>query len=102
VPSRIKTRWLTLLPGAASVFAAIPAQAHGFGQRYDLPIPLSFYVFGAGATVAFSFVVAAAFLHRARLLTPIRTFPCCVPICCADGLGIWRPYCVRLRRAISF
>src|SRR5664279_6657303 len=64
---RIATRWLALLAWASGVLAAAPAQAHGFGQRYDLPIPLSFYVVGAGATVAFSFVVAALFLHTARL-----------------------------------
>src|ERR1700687_2569093 len=36
-----------------------PAIAHGFGQRYDLPIPLSFYLWGAGAAVAFSFAIFA-------------------------------------------
>jgi hypothetical protein len=45
---------------------ATPARAHGFGQRYDLPIPLSFYIFGAGATVALSFVIAALFLRNAH------------------------------------
>ena len=65
--ARIATRWFALLAGAGCAFAATPAHAHGFGQRYDLPIPLSFYVFGAGATVALSFVVAAMFLHTARL-----------------------------------
>jgi hypothetical protein len=51
---------------AAVALVATQAQAHGFGQRYDLPIPLSFYVFGAGATVAFSFIAAALFLRAAR------------------------------------
>ena len=37
------------------------ATAHGFGQRYDLPIPLPFWVFGAGATILLSFVLVAAF-----------------------------------------
>lgn len=36
---------------------AFPAGAHGFGQRYDLPLPLSFYLAGAGGTVALSFVI---------------------------------------------
>src|SRR5262249_54303527 len=45
---------------------ASPAAAHGFGQRYDLPLPLSHYVWGAGATVAVSFVVAAVFLKADR------------------------------------
>jgi hypothetical protein len=43
--------------------AAAPAAAHGFGQRYDLPLPLSFYIWGAGATVALSFVGFAFFLR---------------------------------------
>jgi hypothetical protein len=46
-------------------FACVtPAMAHGFGQRYDLPIPLSFYIWSAGATVALSFVGFALFLRQ--------------------------------------
>jgi hypothetical protein len=41
------------------------AQAHGFGARYDLPIPLSFYLAGAGLTVAVSFAMLAAFMRSA-------------------------------------
>ena len=41
-----------VLPGAA--------QAHVMAERYDLPLPLSFYLGGAGAVVALSFVLAAA------------------------------------------
>src|SRR5712692_345618 len=40
------------------------AAAHGFGQRYALPIPLSFYIWSAGATVALSFVGFALFLRQ--------------------------------------
>src|SRR4051812_39372129 len=43
---------------------ASPAAAHGFGQRYDLPLPLSFYVWGAAATVTLSFLGFAFFLPR--------------------------------------
>ena len=35
------------------------AQAHAFGPRYDLPLPLDLYLGGAGAAVALSFVVMA-------------------------------------------
>ena len=45
------------LPGAAC--------AHAFGQRYDLPAPLGYFVAGAAAAVALSFVVAAVFVRRA-------------------------------------
>lgn len=46
---------------AAVAFVALaapgPAHAHGFGQRYDLPVPLWYFVGGAAAAVALSFVV---------------------------------------------
>jgi hypothetical protein len=51
------------LPAAALALAGIatPALAHGFGQRYDLPLPLPLYLFGAAAVVALSFVVFSLF-----------------------------------------
>ena len=30
---------------------------HGFGQRYDLPVPLWLWVIGAGLTIVASFVI---------------------------------------------
>ena len=39
------------------------AYAHGFGERYDLPVPLWLYLYGAGATVLVSFVVVGMFLR---------------------------------------
>ncbi|MEE2970586.1 MAG: hypothetical protein VX741_10690 [Pseudomonadota bacterium] len=49
---------------SAMMCGAAPAAAHAFGARYDLPLPLNFYVFGAGAAVALSFVIMA-FAFRA-------------------------------------
>jgi hypothetical protein len=43
-----------------AIFAG-PADAHGFGQRYDLPVPLWLWVTGAAAAVALSFVVIGVF-----------------------------------------
>jgi len=43
----------------AGLLAASPAQAHAFGARYDLPLPLDLYLAGAGGVVAFSFVIIA-------------------------------------------
>jgi hypothetical protein len=43
---------------------AIPAWAHGFGQRYDLPLPLSLYLFGTAAAVVLSFVVVGVFARH--------------------------------------
>jgi len=50
--------------GLGLVAAAAPAQAHGFAQRYDLPVPLWLYLAGAGATVALSFAAVAVFARR--------------------------------------
>ena len=58
-----------LLLAGAAVFAG-PAQAHGFGERYDLPLPLSLFVIAGGVAVLLSFLVVTLFLrgdsaHRA-------------------------------------
>ena len=52
---------------ACAALASLPqfARAHAFGERYDLPAPLSYFVAGAAAVVALSFV-AAALIARAR------------------------------------
>jgi hypothetical protein len=54
-----------------------PASAHGFGQRYDLPIPLSFYLWGGGAVVAISFGILALFLSNDWAARPLphRRYP---------------------------
>ena len=46
--------------------AAGSASAHGFGQRYELPLPLSFYLVGTAAAVVFTFVMVGLFVRRAR------------------------------------
>lgn len=48
---------------ACLLFLSWPVEtlAHGFAVRYDLPIPLGFFLAGAGATVALSFLVLAIF-----------------------------------------
>ena len=43
---------------------AVPAGAHGFGQRYDLPLPLSLYLFGTATAVILSFVVVGLFARH--------------------------------------
>jgi len=37
------------------------ASAHAFGQRYDLALPLAYYLIGAGAVVGLSFLIMALF-----------------------------------------
>jgi hypothetical protein len=49
-----------------SLVAAQPVGAHGFGQRYDLPVPLWLYLYGAGAAVIVSFVFVGLFAGEAR------------------------------------
>ncbi len=62
-------RFVFALGSTALVAAAIaalllrPAYAHGFGERYDLPLPLSLFVIAGAAAVALSFLVAAVFLR---------------------------------------
>ncbi|MGB3271826.1 MAG: hypothetical protein WBA66_02875 [Xanthobacteraceae bacterium] len=41
------------------------AEAHGFGQRYELPLPLSLYLYGAAAVVALSFLLLGLFVRQA-------------------------------------
>ena len=52
-----------LLLGALLVFPTARAYAHGFGERYDLPVPLWLYMYGAGATVLVSFVIIGMFMR---------------------------------------
>lgn len=54
-------RWLA----AALLAVATPARAHGFGQRYDLPLPLVLYICGGALTVVVSCVMLAFFMRRA-------------------------------------
>jgi hypothetical protein len=42
---------------------ASPAQAHGFGQRYDLPLPLSFYLTGACVAIIVTFLIVGLFVR---------------------------------------
>ena len=57
---------LSIIGVAVGVALAVsPAAAHGFGERYDLPVPLSLYLLGAGAAVALSFVVMGVFVRGA-------------------------------------
>ena len=52
------------------------AFAHGFGERYDLPLPLNFYLFGGGFTVFVSFIIIASFIKKRHpdSILPTYTF----------------------------
>src|SRR5437879_7910554 len=59
-----RTVWSHLIAVATVCVGWAPAGAHGFGQRYDLPLPLSFYLLGAAAAVILSFVVVGLFARH--------------------------------------
>ena len=48
--------------------------AHGFGEKYDLPVPLTFFVTGAGLAVALSFIIVAVFVRRTPSATDYPRF----------------------------
>jgi hypothetical protein len=60
---------------SAVVFAAVfglvaKAHAHGFEERYDLPLPLGYFVAGSCAAVLLTFVIAIAFVRRTAGMQP--------------------------------
>ena len=50
----------------AMVLTVPSVSAHGFGERYDLPVPLDYFVVGAAATVALSFLIIAFFIRKGK------------------------------------
>jgi hypothetical protein len=76
-------RWAVRAPLAlAAVCLGVePASAHGFGQRYELPVPLMLYLYGAATTVLLSFVVFALFVrHTPTPRTSARVDPIAGPL----------------------
>jgi hypothetical protein len=59
------TRLLDAVGAASACVISSPAYAHGFGQRYDLPLPLSLYVSGACAAIVVTFVIVGLFVRDA-------------------------------------
>ena len=49
--------------------------AHGVGSRTDLPIPIGFALYGAGAAILLSFVVLLLFWRRPKLDRPASGLP---------------------------
>ena len=56
--------WPLLAIATTGVTGTPPVFAHGTAERYDLPLPLAYYVVGSALVVALSFVVTAAFVYR--------------------------------------
>ena len=64
--------------------------AHGFRQRYDLPIPLGLWVIGAGATIVLSFVIVGLVDHGRRAATPYARINL-LRVGLMRGLAHWLP-----------
>ena len=62
---------LAFLPGMG-ILSVLPdvAWGHAMVQRYDLPVPLWYYLAGAGLVVALTFVVLVAFRKDAGPAPP--------------------------------
>ena len=64
---------------AALLPAVGAAQAHAFGERYDLPVPLWMNLTGGGAVVVLSFVIAAWYLKPEVQAPASRTSLSAIP-----------------------
>ncbi len=80
-PARHNPSWIRIATGMVGwsialmtmlMASARDADAHAFGVRYDLPVPLGLYLLSAGSAVAFSFVVIALFV-RAPAAVPTQS-----------------------------
>src|SRR6266508_6275031 len=91
-------RLATRLAAAYIALAALSSEtyAHALAQRYDLPLPLGFFLLAAGAAVAVSFVILALFWRHDRKRRKLSdgTFtrgavPDAIVVCCEIfGVGI--------------
>ena len=63
----IKRSIISLFLALVLVLVTLPSvSAHGFGERYDLPVPLDYFVGGSAATVALSFLIIAFFIRKGK------------------------------------
>src|SRR5436190_15787482 len=57
---------------AASLAVLVASQrdaaAHALAQRYDLPLPLGFFLLAAGAVVAVTFLILVSAGHRPKMI----------------------------------
>lgn len=62
IPTGSARRRIACLVALAAVIVGADAPAHGFGQRFDLPVPLWLWMIGAGLSVILSFAAVIDFL----------------------------------------
>lgn len=83
----------TMIVLLASVSSS-PVEAHAFGDRYDLPIPLHLLTTSAAAVVPLSFVVMGLFLHH----PPTKNYPRYNLLTTAAGRALTHPVILGLVR----
>jgi len=82
------------------LLAIIPSAvcAHGFAQRYDLPVPLGLYIGGAAVAVALSFVIIAFFVRGDRV---VGSYPRFNLLAYRPGRFFASPFVVQSLRSFS-
>ncbi len=60
---------------AAALVLPAPASAHGIGGRADLPVPLGYFLVGAGVVLVISFVALALLWKEPRLQSGLDVSP---------------------------
>src|SRR5437764_14223147 len=70
--NRHRNRFFVRIALACIGCTGSPAFSHGFGQRFDLPLPLSLWLVGAAATIILTFAMIALFVRDRALRT---TYP---------------------------
>ena len=63
-----------VVAGVVTIFPAV-ALGHGIGGRLDLPVPVSYFVIGAGVVLVVSFVALAVLWPEPRLQEGPRSEP---------------------------
>jgi hypothetical protein len=63
--ARLASRRARVLFGVAAASPASQSCAHGFGQRFDLPLPLWLWLTGAGGTIVLTFLLMGLFMKEA-------------------------------------
>ncbi len=73
-------RYFGYAVAVAALLRVGPAEAHGFGARYDLPLPLSLYLLGAALVVALSFLLLAIFARASKTSGPASVESACLRV----------------------
>ncbi|GIS96010.1 MAG: hypothetical protein CM1200mP22_32470 [Dehalococcoidia bacterium] len=110
-------KWKIMLPAvvAAGSLVSWPAYAHGFGERTELPVPLGYFLIGAGLAVALSFIFisvlvkirADASYWRLNLIGPYwikKTLTSPITFFASETVistAAWIGYSYRFRRGIE-